>query len=154
MPVKPAAAPTFVPATAEDLLRLRNGVAIVVTQRFCREQLPGQSDPDALELADFDALQEAAAASAQLIVNTGDIARRVVLSIDSDDQEIVLADISAIYLDEQCARVDVAAVIDAIRDGTEPSEQQYEAMEGRFLLWHEGGELASVINDLGQREDL
>lgn len=140
---------TFVPAVAGDLLQLADGAFIALTGRFSGDEMPDPSDSDAREMADFEALQQAAAASAQLIVESADVARRIVLSIETDAKMLSIADIVAIYVDEQGAQSAVTTVTDAVRAGTDPSEQQFDAMEECFLLWHGPSELASIIDELG-----
>lgn len=140
---------TFVPAVAGDLLQLAEGASIATFGRFGSDEVLDPSDSDAREMADFEALQQAAAASAQLIVESADVARRIVLSIETDANMLNIADIVAIYVDEQSAQSAVTTVTDAVRAGIDPSEQQFDAMEGCFLLWHGPSELASIIDELG-----
>lgn len=153
----------FVGTTLGGLRELDQTGALSGTLVVHYSDLPASEfGPDDIEQAEFDALYDAAAMSAQLLVEVDDPELRIVLAARAvadaprlrDDGESVIEGLSidaidAIHIDEGAARDDVAALVEAVRRGSEPTEDQYDAVESRTLLWHDRAELSAIVQDLG-----
>jgi len=153
----------FVPTTLVGLRELDEAGVLAGPLVVHYSDLPASEfGPDDIEQAEFDALYDAAAMSAQLLVEADAPELRVVLAAraaadaprlrddgESTIDELALTAVDAIHIDEGSARPDVAALVDTVRSGKEPTEGQYDAVESRTLLWHDRAELSAIVQDLG-----
>lgn len=147
----------FAPMTLAALEAIKNDELRDVV--VCFSDLPASEfSADDIEQAEFDALCDAAALSVQQLVEVTAMPLRVVLAgvVSSeapqmnDEGDYVVAQLPrsslrAIYVDELEASKDVNALISLVRAGKQPSEDQYEKVEERLLLWHDPGELDNLI---------
>jgi len=147
----------FAPTTLASLDAIKNDALrdIVV----CFSDLPkSEFSADDIEQAEFDALCDAAALSVQQLVDSKAMPLRVVLAgvVDSeapvmnDEGDYVLARLpkdalTAIYVDELDASKDVNTLLSLVRAGKQPTDDQYEKVEERLLLWHDPAELDELI---------
>lgn len=125
----------------------------------CFSDLPkSEFSADDIEQAEFDALCDAAALSVQQLVDSKAMPLRVVLAgvVSSeapqlnDEGDFVVeklprAALTAIYVDELEASKDVNTILTQVRQGRQPSDDQYEKVEERLLLWHDPAELDELI---------
>lgn len=125
----------------------------------CFSDLPkSEFSADDIEQAEFDALCDAAALSVQQLVDSTAMPLRVVLAgvVSSeapqlnDEGDFVVeklprAALTAIYVDELEASKDVNTILTQVRQGRQPSDDQYEKVEERLLLWHDPAELDELI---------
>lgn len=125
----------------------------------CFSDLPkSEFSADDIEQAEFDALCDAAALSVQQLVDSTAMPLRVVLAgvVSSeapqlnDEGDFVVeklprSALTAIYVDELEASKDVNTILTQVRQGRQPSDDQYEKVEERLLLWHDPAELDELI---------
>ncbi|WP_134322635.1 DUF6912 family protein [Cumulibacter soli] len=147
----------FAPMTLASLEAIRDDQLRDVV--VCFSDLPASEfSADDIEQAEFDALTDAAALSVQRLVEVEAMPLRVVLAAVvphdapemSEDGDYVVAAIpraavTAIYVDELEASKEVNALISAVRAGRQPTDEQYEKVETRLLLWHEPTEIDNLI---------
>lgn len=147
----------FAPMTLADLGKIENDDLRDVV--VCFSDLPASEfSADDLEAAEFDALCDAAALSVQRLVDSGAMPLRVVLAgtvsseapVLDDEGDFVIehlprAALSAIYVDELEASKDVNQLLTLVRAGKQPSDDQYEKVEERLLLWHDPAELEELL---------
>lgn len=126
----------------------------------CFSDLPASEfSADDIEQAEFDALTDAAALSVQRLVESDAVMPlRVVIAAvlpanapemneegDYVVESIPRRAVSAIYVDELEASKDVNLLLTFVRDGRQPTDDQYEKVETRLLLWHEPTEIDNLI---------
>ena len=147
----------FAPMTLAALDSIKNDELTDVI--VCFSDLPrSEFSADDIEQAEFDALNDAAALSVQQLVESKAMPLRVVIAgvvsselpQMSDEGDYVIdrlprAAISAIYVDELEASKDVNTLLTLVRQGKQPSDDQYEKVEERLLLWHDPAELDNLI---------
>jgi hypothetical protein len=100
------------------------------------------------------------------VVIAADVADDVVTPAgqDDDDRSVVLVrgelsldDVASVHLDEDEARADVAAAIDALAAaaaGDDDAQFAVDSAEGHDLLWYDASELEELVDDLIYRYDL
>lgn len=147
----------FAPMTLASLEAIRDDQLRDVV--VCFSDLPASEfSADDIEQAEFDSLTDAAALSVQLLVENEAMPLRVVLAAvaSADDpqmneegdyvlESIPRSSISAIYVDELEASKDVNTLLTLVRAGRQPTDDQYEKVETRLLLWHEPTEIDNLI---------
>lgn len=125
----------------------------------CFSDLPeSEFSADDIEQAEFDSLTDAAALSVQQLVESEAMPLRVVIAgvvpADApqmnDEGDYVVdalprAAVTAIYVDELEASKDVNTLLTLVRSGRQPTDEQYEKVETRLMLWHEPRELDELI---------
>lgn len=141
----------FLAATRGVLRALADDHAIAVgTPVFIADLADEDFGPDEVEAAEFDALCEAAARSVALLIDSTDPAQRVVVvaraGVESGltTSAVTLADLEAVYVDEDAATEDVQALLDAVRAGEEPTDAAFDAVEERHLLWFAPSEIQTL----------
>ena len=154
----------FIPTTVSGLRALADARELAGPLVVYFSDLPtSEFGPDEIEQGEFDALYDAAATSMQLLVESTDPPVRVVLAaraeantpvLHEDGESVVsglsIAAIDSIHIDEDSAKGDVDALLQAVRAGDEPTEAQYAAVEGRSLLWHDRVELRTIVEELSK----
>lgn len=147
----------FAPMTLASLKAIRDDQLRDVV--VCFSDLPASEfSADDIEQAEFDSLTDAAALSVQQLVESDAMPLRVVVAavLPSDAPElndegdyvvssIPRSAITAIYVDELEASKDVNALLVQVRAGQQPTDDQYEKVETRLLLWHEPREIDNLI---------
>ena len=147
----------FAPMTVGSLEAIRDDQLRDVV--VCFSDLPASEfSADDIEQAEFDALTDAAALSVQRLVETDALPLRVVVAAvvpadaptlneegDYVVETVPRSAISAIYVDELEASKDVNALLSSVRAGRQPTDDQFEKVETRLLLWHEPNEIDNLI---------
>lgn len=147
----------FAPATVASLEAVKNDELRDVV--VCFSDLPkSEFSADDIEQAEFDSLCDAAALSVQRLIESQEMPLRVVLAGRVPSEAPVLNDegdyvidklpreaLSAIYVDELDASKDVNTLLTLVRQGKQPSDDQYSRVETRLLLWHDPAELDQLI---------
>lgn len=147
----------FAPMTLASLEAIRDDKLRDVV--VCFSDLPAaEFSADDIEQAEFDSLTDAAALSVQRLIESQAMPLRVVLAAvlpagapemneegDYVVESIPRSAISAIYVDELEASKDVNALLTLVRAGRQPTDDQYEKVETRLLLWHEPTEIDNLI---------
>lgn len=148
----------FAPMTLASLEAIRDDQLDDVV--VCFSDLPASEfSADDIEQAEFDALTDAAALSVQRLVDVQNtlplrVVVAAVLPADApqlnEEGDYVVASmprsaVTAIYVDELEASKDVKQLVVQVRDGRQPSDDQYEKVETRLLLWHDPNEIDNLI---------
>jgi hypothetical protein len=147
----------FAPMTLASLEAIRDDQLRDVV--VCFSDLPASEfAADDIEQAEFDSLTDAAALSVQRLVESDALPLRVVIAAvvsanapqlneegDYVVESIPRSAVSAIYVDELEASKDVNALLTLVRAGRQPTDDQYEKVETRLLLWHEPTEIDNLI---------
>lgn len=147
----------FAPMTLASLGAIRDDSLHDVV--VCFSDLPeSEFSADDIEQAEFDSLTDAAALSVQQLVESEAMPLRVVVAAVvpadapemNDEGDYVVdalprAAITAIYVDELEASKDVNTLLTLVRSGRQPTDEQYEKVETRLMLWHEPREIDELI---------